>query len=73
MNKFLRPAALSLLTVFCSLASFAQEGKVEMADMMRSNGKIYVVIAVILTILTGLILYLVRIDRRVTKLERESS
>jgi CcmD family protein len=73
MNKFLRPAALSLLTLCLSLSCFAQEGQVEMADMMRSNGKIYVVIAVILTILTGLILYLVRIDRRVTKLERESS
>jgi hypothetical protein len=41
-----------------------------MADTMRSNGKIYVVIAVILTILTGLILYLVRLDRKISKLEQ---
>ena len=41
-----------------------------MADTMRSNGKIYVVIAVILTILLGLILYLVRLDRKISKLEK---
>ena len=73
MNNLLRRGALSLLPLCLALATYAQEGKVEMADTMRSNGKIYVVIAVILTILTGLILYLVRIDRRVTQLERESS
>ncbi len=39
----------------------------EMADIMRSNGKIYVVIAVILTILTGLILYVVRLDRKISE------
>lgn len=44
---------------------------VEMADAMRSNGKIYVVVAVMATILAGLLLYLVRIDRRVTRLEKE--
>jgi hypothetical protein len=43
-----------------------------MADAMRQNGKIYVVIAVILTILAGLILYLVRIDRRLSQLEKEN-
>lgn len=73
MNNLLRRGALSLLTLCLSLAALAQENGVEMADTMRSNGKIYVVIAVILTILAGLILYLVRIDRRVTKLEREGS
>ena len=41
-----------------------------MADKMRSNGKIYVVIAVILTILAGLILYLVRLDRKINRLEQ---
>ncbi|NDC78202.1 MAG: CcmD family protein [Chitinophagia bacterium] len=44
---------------------------VEMADAMRSNGKIYVVVAVMATILAGLLLYLVRIDRRVTRLEKD--
>jgi hypothetical protein len=38
---------------------------------MRSDGRIYVVIAVILAILTGLILYLIRLDRRIAKMENE--
>lgn len=46
--------------------------KVEMADLMRSNGRIYVVVAVMLIILIGLVLYIVRIDRKLTKLEREN-
>ncbi len=43
---------------------------VEMADLMRSNGKIYVVVAVILTIFLGLLLYLVRLERKIAKLEK---
>ena len=42
-----------------------------MADLMRNNGKIYVVIAVMLTILTGLIGYMIRLDRKISKLEKE--
>jgi len=54
-----------------SFLGFGQGNEtVEMADKMRSEGKIYVVIAVILTILTGLILYLVRLDRKISRLEQ---
>ncbi|MEP6747187.1 MAG: CcmD family protein [Bacteroidota bacterium] len=38
---------------------------------MRHNGKIYVVVTVILIIFIGIILYLVRLDRKITKLEKE--
>jgi len=46
------------------------QNDVEMADQMRSEGKIYVVVAVILTVLVGLILYLLVLDRKVNKLEK---
>ena len=39
---------------------------------MRHNGKIYVVVGVILIIFTGIILYLVRLDRKITRLEKEN-
>ena len=42
-----------------------------MAVGMRSNGKIYVVVAVVLTILSGLFLYLFSLDKKITKLEKE--
>ena len=49
--------------------SIAQD--VEMAEVMRSNGKIYVVIGVIAIIFVGLVVYLITIDRRLTKIEKE--
>jgi hypothetical protein len=39
-------------------------------ELMNSTGKVFVVIAVMLTILAGLVLYLVRLDRRISKLEK---
>ncbi len=61
-----------LALMLVSLIGMAQDKKVEMADLMRSNGRIYVVVAVVLTILIGLILYVFRIDRKLTKLEKEA-
>lgn len=63
---------LAATLLFISLFTWAQERQVEMADTMRSNGKIYVVVAVILTIFAGIILYLIRLDRKITKLEKQS-
>ena len=44
--------------------------EVEMADRFRADGKIYVVVAVILVIIGGLFLYLYKLDRKVSKMER---
>ncbi|MEO0626118.1 MAG: CcmD family protein, partial [Bacteroidota bacterium] len=41
-------------------------------DFMRSIGKIYVVVGVILLIFLGLVFYLWRLDRRLTKLEDQN-
>lgn len=42
-----------------------------MASMMRSNGKIYVVVAVVTTILIGLIAYMFRVEKKISTLEKE--
>ncbi len=60
---------LSIL-LFC-LPFFMKAQEIEMADQMRSNGKIYVVVAVLLIILLGLLFYLVSIDRKISRLEKE--
>lgn len=63
---------ITLLILFTvSLPCLAQEKKVGMADMMRANGRIYVVVAVVLTILAGLIIYLIRLDKKISKLEKD--
>ena len=57
--------------IFCLLMSNTViADSVEMADLMRSNGKIYVVVAVIAIIFIGLMAYLYSIDQRVKKLEK---
>ncbi len=71
MNKFVTRLLFSVLCLGLSVVSFAQDNKPEMADVMRSNGKIYVVVAVCLTILIGLFIYVFLIDRKVNRLEKE--
>ena len=43
----------------------------ESADFMRSTGKIYVVIAVLCIIFTGIVAFLIHLDRKISKLEKE--
>ena len=57
---------LGYVTVFAQ-----QTQQVEMADTMRSSGKIYVVIATIAIIFVGLAVYLFSIDKRLKKIEKE--
>ena len=60
-----------LCLAFCNIAAFAQQpNNVDMADTMRSSGKIYVVIATICIIFVGLAIYLFSIDRRLKKIEK---
>ena len=67
MKKLLILFCLAL----CNVAVFAQQPtNVEMADTMRSSGKIYVVIATISIIFVGLAIYLFSIDRRLKKIEK---
>ena len=63
---------LLLLGVFANL--LAQQTVVEqvpMADKMREDGKIWVVVAIIAVIFAGIIAYLIRTDRKLSKLEKQ--
>ncbi len=51
--------------------SSTSSDNVEMADAFRKEGKIYVVVGTFVLILTGIIVYLVALDRKLTKLEDE--
>lgn len=71
MFKFL----LKKVFLFCLLlpgffSSYAQTD-VEMADGLRANGKIYVVVVVLAVILFGLFVFLISIDRKISRLEKE--
>ncbi len=74
MYKFLsRVFFFILLTVtvfFAGAQDSLRKTKPEMAGLMRSNGKIYVVVTVLLIILSGLFIYLINLDRKLSRLEK---
>ena len=65
LKKTLTAFALFLLA---TNALFAQNGS---ADFARSIGKIYVVVAVIVAGFLGIILFLIAVERRVSKMEHQ--
>lgn len=69
MNNMKYGYMAALLLLMPALAQAQSE--VEMADVMRADGKIYVVVAVLLIIFFGLIVYLINLDRKVSKLEKK--
>ena len=77
-NNFLARLAgvlcLLQLLLFTSTTALAQApgtGVPEMADGLRQSGKIYVVVAAVVIIVAGLLFYLISLDRKVSKLEKE--
>ena len=60
---------LSVLLVILSInLLLAESGSI---DFLRSTGKIYSVVAVIAVIFLGIVWYLFRLDKKITKLEKE--
>lgn len=81
LNKYVLALGLAL-SLLVSNAGQAQDNtaataqspateKVEMADRLRQDGKIYVVVGCVLVVLAGMIFYLVSIDKKVSRLEKE--
>lgn len=66
--KMKKRLSSSLLLLLLGQALFAQSAS---TDFMRSTGKIYVVVAVILAIFIGIVLFLIYLDRKLTKLENQ--
>jgi len=70
--KLLKKIVLFLFMIFSAVNLFAQDEKVEMADVMRSNGKIYIVVTICLIVLVGLFFYVFILDRKISKLEKSN-
>ncbi len=76
MHKKTLPLSAALLFLFLLpsmlWAQVTEAEKKYTAFEMRSNGKIYVLVGCILIIVIGLIGYLVRLDGKISKLEKET-
>ncbi len=72
MIKPLKKTVSLVAMLILSASGFAQQNQpVEMADGLYQSGKIYVVVTVLSVIFAGIIGYLIMIDRRIGKLEKE--
>lgn len=65
--------SLITLLLFTALNLFAQDttNEIEMADKLYADGRIYVVVAVVATIFAGIIVYLINLDNKISKLEKQ--
>jgi hypothetical protein len=60
-----------IIASLISISAFAQ-GEEAGGGLMRSNLKIYVVVAVLLIIFSGIILFLLGLEKRLEKLEEKN-
>ena len=62
---------LVLATQVSSIAQTTAADNPEMASGLRASGKIYVVVLVLATIFAGIIAFLIYLERRLHRIERE--
>jgi hypothetical protein len=72
MKKILLSLFVFTLTLFAQAQDSLAVNTEREASGLRAEGKIYVVMVVSVTILIGLFIYLIRLDRKITKIERQS-
>ena len=61
----------TLITCLMMAAGLMAQNTATDPDFMDSIGKIYVVVAVILVIFFGIIIFLIRLDRKIARLENQ--
>ena len=71
MNKVVAVLFLVLLSFIVQAQTSPKDEPAQMAGVMRENGKIYVVVTVVVTILIGLFIYLISVDRKLGRLEKK--
>jgi multisubunit Na+/H+ antiporter MnhB subunit len=74
-KRYFRLLVTVILVLLCTV-TYAQDSvankRPEMATAFRADGKIYVVIAVLVAILAGLFIYVAGLDRKISKIENKS-
>lgn len=66
-------ATFILLGLSTLLHAQGGSGQSKVGAFMRSDERAYVVIAVMLTILIGIFLYIIRLEKKISRLEREQA
>jgi uncharacterized membrane protein len=63
----------TFLMFMITMQLFAQGQGSSITDSLYASGKIYVVVACVLVILLGLLLFLFKIEKRLKKIEKKTS
>ncbi len=74
IKEYMKKVLLFILTSLMHSVAFSQGSAsqgIEMADALRASGKIYVVVFVLVVIVAGLFIYLITIDRKLNRFEKE--
>ena len=65
----MKKIGISIIALLFSITNLLAQN--ENTDFLRSIGKIYVVVLVIVAIFIGIVLFLIYLDRKLTKLENQ--
>lgn len=65
--RYKNPILLAIFSLLSTLTFAADEN----ADFMANIGKIYVVVAVIIAAFLGMAIFMIYLDRRISRLEKE--
>lgn len=71
LKKICGLIVLCMMQLFCFAQDNLNDKTEDPTDFMRSNGKIYVVVAVVVTIVAGIFIYLINLDRKIKRLEKD--
>lgn len=69
----MKKLSLSIALVFMTTLNIFAQGDIDMATGLRSSGKIYVVVLVMLVLFLGIAGYLFILDRKITRLEKKQN
>jgi hypothetical protein len=67
----IKSIVIVIVSLFSSVALLAQESAVQQENVFTSNGKLGVVVAVLVTILAGILFYLLSLDKNISQLEKK--
>ena len=67
----MKPTSWITTALFFLFSITTANAQSDSTDFMRSMGKMYVVVAVIVAVFVGIVLFLVYLDRRLTKIENQ--
>lgn len=71
-NKIMKMYRIGILILLLFLQQGTVAAQAEGGDFMRNMGKMYVVVAVISVVFIGIILYLLKLERKINKIEKEN-